>query len=103
MWVKESGFKSSVTTGLSLILLTEQEDSGWEGGRSYAPAAGGGPAGPLTGRARRPAGVSRRLQCSREARSSGARPVSPAITQLAGRCAAPSTCPTRHPDSTSTA
>lgn len=52
MWVKESGFKSSVTSGLSLILLTEQEDSGWQAERSYAPAgAGGGPAGHPTGRA----------------------------------------------------
>lgn len=51
IWIKESGFKSSVTTGLSLILLTEQEDSGWQEEHSYTPAGGGGPAGHLTGRA----------------------------------------------------
>lgn len=66
MWVKESGFKSSVTSDLSLILLTKQEDSGWQAEHSYAPAgAGGGPAGHPTGRA------------------PGGRPASPAVSSTA--------------------
>lgn len=103
IWIKESGFKSSVTTGLSLILLTEQEDSGWQEEHSYTPA-GGGPCWPPDGTCSgRLAGDSHRLQHSQEACSSGARPASLAVTQLAGRCAAPSACPTRRPDVTSTA
>lgn len=104
IWIKESGFKSSVTTGLSLILLTEQEDSGWQEEHSYTPAGGGGPCWPPDGTCSgRLAGDSHRLQHSQEACSSGARPASLAVTQLAGRCAAPSTCPTRRPDITSMA
>lgn len=66
------------------------------GGAQLHSSWGGGPCWPPDGTCSgRLAGDSHRLQHSQEACSSGARPASLAVTQLAGRCAAPSACPSR--------